>query len=73
MFFFKKVVVDAEGDVQDVQLNAPFAYLASLKELTSSGIASDQNQGSMSEYLSMSFADRGYATELQTLSQDTVG
>ncbi|MBN1119792.1 MAG: hypothetical protein JXJ17_01840 [Anaerolineae bacterium] len=66
---FAKVVVDAEGDIQDVQLNAPFAYLASLKDLTSSEVASGQNQDSSSEYLctpsEMSFSDRGSATECQ--------
>ena len=35
---FAKVVVDVEGNILDVQLNAPFAYLSSLKELTSSEV-----------------------------------
>jgi hypothetical protein len=66
---FAKVIVDADGNILDVQLNAPFAYLASLKDLTSSEVASGQNQDSLSEYLSapgeLSFPERAYAAELQ--------
>ncbi|MBN1122407.1 MAG: hypothetical protein JXJ17_15130, partial [Anaerolineae bacterium] len=66
---FAMVVVDAEGIVQDVQLNAPFAYLSSLKALAkrdeNAGVSQDIFDELASSPGKLSFPERAYATELQ--------
>ncbi|MBN1119764.1 MAG: hypothetical protein JXJ17_01700, partial [Anaerolineae bacterium] len=70
-----KVVVDAEGAVQGVQLNAPFAYLSGLKAQANrdenAGISQDTFDELVSSPGKLSFPNRDYAAEFQMLSQDT--
>ena len=66
---FAEVIVGAEGDVQDVRLNAPFSYLSGLKAVASRDENAGISQDTFDEFVSspgeMSFPERAYAAEFQ--------